>query len=373
MKSTPLSKISIQSLALILVVALTTGVLTMRFTSNRAFAYLDNVKDLLSASAPGSVATHTISYIDPSVIDQNETIKITFDPETDLFDGIADLTTGDVQFSGATLVPGCGGGPDEITLSTSTGAGDESVIFTVCPGDAIASGTKNIVLGGGKITNPTSTGSYVVRIHGTQPNNGDTRVAIIDDVTVTASVDTNFTFSISPVASGTDINGATTTFDSATTSMNFGTLTVGTPVTLGQELRVITNAKNGFAIRVREDQNLTNTSGDDIDLFSNGSATSTPSPWTGPANNVDDENTFGHFGVTSNDSDLNGGEFAGGLFAGNFQATSSRVVFSHTGPADGSTPDKGLASVAFRIQIGVLQQPGTDYTNTLTYIATPSF
>jgi hypothetical protein len=81
-------------------------------------------------------------------------------------------------------------------------------------------------------------------------------------------------------------------------------------------------------------------------------------------------------GLTSDDADLNSGEFGTStpLFAGNIQAsTTPRQVFSHTGPSDGTTQNKGLIKVAYRIQIASLQEAGNDYTNVLTYIATPTF
>lgn len=43
------------------------------------------------------------------------------------------------------------------------------------------------------------------------------------------------------------------------------------------------------------------------------------------------------------------------------------------GPADGSTAHQGRTRVGYKIQIGSLQEAGTDYTNTLTYVATPTF
>lgn len=343
------------------------------FVRRAEAASLTSVRDTLSDSDLGVGSNHTIQYTNATATTAGQTIRITFDPETDRFGNIAGVLFADVSFSGATLVASCGGGTDEVTLSTSTAANDESVIFTVCAGDTVSTGTKTITIGNTRITNPTSTASYIIRIAGTQANSADTRVAIIDDVVVTASVATTFTFTITGVATGTTINGVTTTYASTATALNFGTLPVGSAVTMGQQLNVTTNAANGFVVTVVEDQNLLSTTGADIDLFANGNATSTPSPWTAPANTLGSEQTYGHMGLTSNDSDLNAGEFAGSRFAGNFQATSSRQVFSHTGSADGSTQDIGLASVAYRIQIGSLQEAGNDYTNTLTYVATPTF
>jgi hypothetical protein len=88
--------------------------------------------------------------------------------------------------------------------------------------------------------------------------------------------------------------------------------------------------------------------------------------------------TYGHFGITSEDSTLNpaspGGadRFGTQLYAGNF-STSTLEVFYHNGPADGATADIGETDVAYHIEIMSLQEAGTDYTATLTYVATPIF
>ncbi len=334
---------------------------------------LNNVSDTLSSSVPSATANHTVSFITLSPIAASETVKITFDPTTDAFSGVGNVVTGDVQFTGATLVASCGAGSDEVTLSTSTAPGDQSVIFTVCPGETVASGTKTIVIGNHKLVNPAVTQSYAITIGGTMPDSGSTRVAIIPAVVLQAAIDTNFSFAIVGVATDTAINGVTTTGATASTSMDFGTLSPGTPKVLGLELQVVTNASNGFAVTVHEDQDLTSSGGASIHLFADGNATSTPSPWTSPSGTSDQPNTYGHIGVTSNDSDLGGGEYNGSLFAGGFQATSSQTVFSNNGPADGSTQNIGKADIAFKIEISALQAAGNDYSNNLIYVATPVF
>lgn len=369
MKVSPTSKNSIALLALTSL--LTYGIGFVAF-ANRAEAGLSNIKDILSTSEPGTVAVNTISFSNTTAITSGQTIKITFDPTTDRFDGVQNLAASDVEFTGAALVASCTGGPNEVTMTTSNTAGNESAIFTVCSGQTVAAGNKSIVFSN-KISNPTTTGSYIIRIGGTMADSGDTRVAIIEGVNVRAGVNTNFEFTILPVATGTIINGVSTTIASTANSLGFGTLPIGAPVTIGQELHVVSNSMYGFTVAVKEDQNLTSSSGGDIDLFKDGSNLAVPAAWAGPTNNVNDENTFGHMGLTSNDSDLNSGEFNGSKFAGNFQASSSRVIFSHSGPADGAYQDKGKASVAYRIQIGPMQEAGSDYTNNLTYIATPTF
>lgn len=367
------------SLALALVITLFAWTIGYSLSVDRAWAdSLSNISDTISDSNLGAYATHTIQYTNATNTTTGQTIRITFDPLTDRFDGFAAITYADITGSGITPVASCTAGANEVTVTTSTTANLEGVILTVCSGDSILAGTRSVTIAGNRITNATSTGSYVIRVTAGNQAMTDTRIAIISNVTVTAAVDTTFTFTISGVATGTTLtNGATTTRGSTSTALAFGTLPVNTPVTMAQLLNVTTNARNGFVVTVKENQDLTSAVGATIDTFRNGESTATPIPWVAPSSTLDVRNTYGHIGLTSDDSDLNSGEFgtstANLKWAGNFNPTSTRQVFSHTGPSDGSTQDKGQATVAYRIQIGPLQEAGNDYNNILTYVATPTF
>jgi hypothetical protein len=44
----------------------------------------------------------------------------------------------------------------------------------------------------------------------------------------------------------------------------------------------------------------------------------------------------------------------------------------HNGPSDGLTADIGTTTVAYTVGITALQEAG-DYSNTLTYICTPTY
>ncbi|HTY39546.1 MAG TPA: hypothetical protein VMC43_00415 [Candidatus Paceibacterota bacterium] len=331
-----------------------------------------NASDLIDNGSPGVVTTHTITYTSETSTASGESIRITFDPQTDLFGNVGSVVMGDITFTGASLVASCGVGPGEVQLTTSTAPGDNSVIFTVCAGQTVASGTKTIVIAN-RLSNPTTTGSYVVRIAGTQPDSQDVRVAIIPPVVVSAGVDSSLTFTVNGVSSSVTINGVTTTYDSTPTSLPFGSLTIGVPTTLGQALSVVTNAAHGFSVTVHEDQDLSNGAGADINLFPDGLAYATPTDWASPSSTFGVDTTYGHFGVTSDDSDLGGGEYISAKFAGHFQPTSTQTVFSHNGPADGITQDKGAVKVAYRVEIGPLQEGGALYSNDLFYVATPVF
>ncbi len=334
-------------------------------------ASLSSVSDTLSDSRPGFGAVHTIQYTNSTSTTAGQTIQIIFDPTTSLFGGIGNVTDADVNVTGMTLVATCAAGTNNVSLATSTTA----LTFTVCASNTVASGTKTFQILNDTITNPTSTGSYIIRIAGTQQNSADTRVAIVNAVQVTAAVATTFTFTVAGLATSTTLgNGATTTGASASTSLAFGTIVPSTHYELGQQLTVTTNASNGFAVTVHEDQNMTSANGNTIHLFANGNATSTPSPWVSPSDIINQPNTYGHVGITSDDSSgtLNFGTSTP-LYAGSFNPTSTLTVFSWTGPADGTTQNVGAAKVAVRIEISPLQAAANDYTNNLIYVATPVF
>lgn len=332
-------------------------------------ASLTSVSDTLTSSAPSTATNHTFVFTTPTGVATAQTIAVTFDPAGSSFNvgylGASDF----VGETGITVVSACTGGPtDEATLATTT----ESFTLTVCgAGDSIpAATTITMPITGSKITNPAATGSYIVRIVST--DSADTRVAIVDSVSMTAKVDTSFTFTVTGLATSTAINGTSTDITTTPTAIAWNTLTVGHIYTAAQQLNVATNAKNGFQVTLVENQNLLSSTGADIDLFKDGATTSVPTAWTTPTNTLGDDATYGHFGITSEDSNLTAGdEFGSNLWAGNI--VTARQVFYHTGPSDGTTASIGQTNVGFQIQIRSLQEAGTDYNNTLTYVATPIF
>jgi hypothetical protein len=350
------------------------------FHNETLAAAMTFVSDTASSTAPSANSNHLIRWTSAAAVTAGQTIILTYNPG-DIggnFD-FGSLVAGDISATGATVVAdlgSCPGSGDNVYPTISNAAGTRGVTFTVCPSNTVGAGAKVISFTNNHVTNPASAGSYYVRITGTQTDSGSTLLAIISRVTLTASVDTSFSFSIAGVATGQTVNGTTTSTTTTSTAIEFGTLASGTPVVAAQDLTVITNSPLGFAVTVHQDQNLTSSNGADIDTFKDGLNTATPITWVAPSSLVADERTFGHFGVTSDDTDLNGGEFTGGggnKWAGNFFSTTTRIIFSHNGPADGLTQDKGKVRVGYEVQITSLQEAATDYSNHLIYVATPVF
>lgn len=332
------------------------GVYTTAQAANLTF-----ISDTLTDSGPGVLSGHDIEFTIPagSSLVNTQDIVITFPAG---FTDVDTLLVGDLTVT-------VEGGADTATNFTAVGQ-----VVTFDGIDAAAGEDVRIVMAADAVINPGSTGSYEFLITTEAGDSGQTQVAIVDYVTVTAAVETTFDFIVSALATSTSVNGTSTTGASTATTIPFGVLDSGEVYTIGQQLSVETNAANGFIVTVQQDQDLQSSTGADIDGFSNGTYVNTPTAWTAPTNGLLLENEWGHWGLTSNDSDLNGSEFTtGGGDRWVAASTTPRIVFSHNAPADGTAQDYGLAQVAYRVQITPLQEAGDDYTTTLMYIATPTF
>lgn len=337
-------------------------------------ANLTSISDTLTSSNLSTLAKHTIQFTTDTSLTAGQTIKIQFDPATNRFvQAFSVATTTDFYSSGFTTVAnaaGCNGGASDQAYPTGNynDGADENVTYTVCSGDTIPAGTLVIGIGTSTrlITNPSIQGSYRIFVVA-QANSGETRVAILNTVTLTASVSTSFTFTVTGLATSSTVNGDTTTASSSPTTLPFSTLVNGAPTVLAQILTVNTNARNGFSVTVQENQPPTSSTGATIDLFKDGATTTNPTAWTSPLATLDVPSTYGHFGITSDDVDY----FDASEYAGNIDQP--RTVFSHNGPVAGATTGAGTTRVGYKIEISALQEAGDDYTNTLTYVATPTF
>lgn len=348
--------------AVAMLVAFAVLLLSVGVNSTAQAANLTFVSNTLTDSAPSVLSGHDFRFTiaTGSSIVAGATTTITFPAG---FTGVGTIESGDLTIT-------LNGTPEAIATFNATG---QAVSFTT--GATATSGdVVRVTVPSTRVTNP-SVGSYEFVI--TTPSDiGRTQVAIIENVQVTAIVNTTFDFQVLGTTTvGAAINGTTTTGTTSATLIPFGVLEHWQTKTLMQTLTVSTNARNGFVVTVEQDGNLQSSTGADIDAFINGAYTNTPTAWTGPSNVLLNENTYGHWGLTSNDSTLNSNEFnvGGGGDRWVAASTTPRAVFAHTGPADGTTQDYGRADIGYQIQISPLQEAGDDYSTTLTYIATPTF
>ncbi len=343
-------------------------------------ANLTGVSDILTESAPSLVSNHTIAFTIPAGsagVPAGGTITVAIPSG---FTGVSSLVFTDLDLqtnaTDRTLVAGAPGATANwgYTVSGNTitlTAGSAATPVTAGQAVEIQIGTNATfgATGANRITNHVTAGaSYELVITAGTSDTGRTRVAIVNAVTVTAIVDTTFTFTITGTATSTLVDAESTTGSTTPTLIAFGKLTAGVPKLMAQRLNVTTNARNGFNVTVESDGTLDSSNGADIDTFSNNTDVSTPTVWSSPTNLVANENTWGHWGLTTMD---NVGLFDPAEYIA--ASTTPRNIFAHTGPADGTTNDIGSTTVAYKVQISALQEAAQDYTSVLTYIATPTF
>ena len=335
-------------------------------------ANITHVYDLLSDSAPAASSNHTIEFVTPTGVANGDDVAVTF-PAGFSLTGIGEEDI-DLLVNGANVT----------NANWSTVVGVSSITITMDTGSIAAGATTTLRIGlhataegspNTQIVNPTpllGNQSFEIDISAGASDSGHTRVVILDTVLVTANVLTIFNFTVYGNASGEPVNGTSTTLTSSSTTIPFGTLTSGEIETLSQDLTVETNAIQGFVVTVEEDQHLLSSTGADIDNFDDSVTSGTPAAWNSPSNNISNENTWGHWGVTTEDTDTTRTvEFGANQWAG--VSTTPQVIFSHTGPADERTAGIGSTTVGYQVEITGLQEAADDYTTTLTYIATPTF
>lgn len=342
------------------------------FSGTARAEQITDASDTLSDSRPSTASNHTIEFTTANGMLSGQTLTLTFETfDLTALGGTSDI---DVAFNGAATT----------TATTTAAAGVfgytgpvGQVITLTSPTDGVASSTRLTILigtnaasGDNQIVNPAATTSYAITIGGSMQDSGEVRAAIVEAVTVSASVDTAFDFTVAGVGSGQSITGVATTTVAASTfdTLPFGTLTINQSAVLAHDLSVSTNAANGFSVTVEQSGDLVSSTGADINSFIDGAYTDTPTAWTAPAATVGVDTTYGHWGLTSDDSDYS-------ATADRWVAASTtpRTIFSNTTVADGTGAGDGITRVGYQIQISALQEAGNDYSTEIRYIATPQF
>jgi hypothetical protein len=342
---------------------------------------------VLSTSEPNTNANHTITFTLPdntpgaTGLDADDEIRITLPPGFTvplIDDDDVDIEVASSEETMATDWDATSGG-QVITITSTGGTASQGDDIQIEIGD----NATNEATGDSFITNHTATGSYEMLIEiydegTTLQDSASTMLVVVDQVTVTADVDPIFDFFVTGTTTGVTIGGEAMTATTTSTEIPFGTLnpTPGNPEVAAQDLRVVTNAVGGFSVTVATDQQLTASNLATIDSFDDGSDQPTPLAWQSPGGDIGDNNTWGHWGVRSDDSDL-----AVPFPAGQYEyvpllaSSTPREVFSHNAPVNGygSADDEGSTKVLYKVEIMSFQEAADDYTANLTYVATPTF
>ncbi|MCK4539740.1 hypothetical protein KAU09_01135 [Candidatus Parcubacteria bacterium] len=308
-------------------------------------ASLDSAKDTISDSSPSQPGvTHTIVYDLGTALTAGQYVRFTFEAGIDLS-------------SATTTCP----------ANTTASATAQLIDCVVDAGQTLASTTVATTTVTDAV-NPSTTGDYSVTISTHQTDDveiesSEAKIYIIDDVTVTAHVDATLSFSIATTTPDDKVGSDSFTGTSSPTALAFGTLNSGSEYLMGHLLSVSTNADDGYTVTVQQDENLQTAAGADIDSFS----TSTSAAWSSPTADINDENTWGSLGLTSDDSDaITAGQYQG------LDSTNAFTIMTHGGPVSGAGAGVGTTTVGYKIEVSVLQEAG-DYQNTLTYICTPTY
>ncbi len=334
----------------------------------RAADALTDASDTISDSDPGEVAHHTVTFTTGTTTPINGYIEVVWQSDF-----------GDVAAASSSC-------PDSNWATTSP---NTETIRCTASSDR-APGTFTIISNNILNPDPSTPTSYTVTINSYDAGaflqeRAEVRVAIIDDVFMTARVDSTLAFTIAGLGSidtGVSVNGINCTATTTATTTPFGTLNINATSTVCQQLSVATNANEGFVVTVEQDHELLSDSGANINSINNGqtgAGSTTPMIWPGPLNTLDHYNTYGHMGLTSNDDDTDDDAImtndylqGGTAYYVGLDGVNPTQVMAHNGPADGTTQNFGQAEVAYSAQIASLQEAG-DYSSTLTYICTPTY
>lgn len=205
------------------------------------------------------------------------------------------------------------------------------------------------------------------------------KVAVVESVRVTATVDPAITFTIAAVASGQTRCGTTTDAASTATSVPFGSLTLGDFNDVAQQLSCTTNALNGYAVTVIEDDQLSiggdhSTELADTDCDNENCNYDTPGEWSS-------ENDASGFGYSIQNIDATTVPFQYSTATGNCTGTFCAQAFPSN--ADGHSAFQIMSNsstpsttediyVCYRL-VASTTQPAGDYENQITYVATATF
>ncbi len=195
------------------------------------------------------------------------------------------------------------------------------------------------------------------------------KIAVIEAVRVTATVDPTITFSIAGVGVGVSTCGQANNITTTATSVPFGTLGLNTFVTGSQLLTVSTNAINGYSVTAMENAAMSVVGvGTTIpDTVCNNPGTDCTSTTEQSWNTASGAPGFG-YSLTSVSGAVVPFTTSGATFnARPFDAVTPQQIMSSTGVSNSHT-----ANVCYRVSVDATQAAG-DYENQITYTATASF
>lgn len=305
--------------------------------------------------------------------------KFQFTTSLDLAEGQKITISFPVEYDG--LLPGT----DSVICPNNTLPAVDNLIVS-CSGELSAGEIEVIVR---NMTNPAKIAEegiadiYMADIKTDAGERSLVTILIVEPLLVRTAIEPFLNFEVEGVGMGEDIHNSLTTASSTANSIFLGDIPINTPVLVAQDLSVKTNAAYGFRVNVfqeKEPQAEVNGRTHKIHCFIDGDCldyTETQA-WRSPAGILGEAETYGHFGITSEDNSLglNCAENYYGFgqesrWAG-LEAGGEAETMRHCSPADGEIQHQGKTRVGYQVEITILQ-PAGEYETTFTYVVTPIF
>jgi hypothetical protein len=323
------------------------------FPVNFLAAALTNVQALVSDSRTGIKANLSLEFTTSIDIGANGYFEFTLDEE---FNEINEVSCP---------------GPN---VTTATSSNVIRCTYSVSPGASTS--TKLTIY---NMYNPIDFGRYNIQMDTYDSGDnllesGNAAVYITEAQELSAYVGSILTFSMEQ-EDVSEVNGVKVTGSSTATQIDFGSISNGASSTFAQTINIRTNADNGFACTVQQNHELMSETNDTINSFNNsfdGTGSSTdPQSWASPSAIYNQDYTYGHLGLTSDDPDLSILDFSGSKYVG-FNGTDPVEIFYHSSPTINDALGEGKVHIAYTLEISAIQEDG-DYTNTIMYICTGNF
>lgn len=365
----------ISSVVMIAMIVMTSGVFNPLIVTA---ASVSSASDTMSRLKASTASDHTFLFVTPTGIAAGQTVTLTFSAG---FTGVSGILFSDIDFaSGSTNVCSTATYTEKTlasTPATSTwGAASSGQVVTITSGtDTVAAskclrikiGTNatNQSTGVNQISNGATGSSDTITIGGTFTDTGVISIEIMDNdqVSVTASVDQTLSF---------DLDTGITSGETATPyTVPLGTLSAGSVThSNGSSINQIfvdggTNASGGMNVSVKN---------------ANGAqglkSTSTPADYIGSTTGTMAAGTA-NYGLCVDSATPTGfARSATYTTTCTIASATNGVVGLTTTPTDiltSSTPVTGHAQVQVNAAITSSTPAHSDYTDTLTFIATASF
>ena len=212
------------------------------------------------------------------------------------------------------------------------------------------------------------------------------KIAVIESVRVTATVDPSLTFTIAGAASGASRCGTTTDVTTTATGVPFGSVSLAAFNDASQTLSAVTNGDGGYAVTMISDDQLS-VGGDhtteivNTDCDSENCTDATSGEWS-------TENDVSGFGFSIQNVDASTVPFEYSTATGNCTGTYCARMIPSTATASETPDDSDTALsimskttiptttedmyVCYRLTVATTQTAG-DYENNITYVATATF